>query len=108
MPLRSGGVDSNLFSPDGPGRAPTAGPAPGRDRDARRPRTTIADDFGAAHAFAPIACPRPAGGRLPALSTSGRSEDVLEEADPTLEHGLTARAMTSPAPNPFADAAAWP
>ena len=64
--------------------------------------TAIANDFGAAHAFARQvrAHGRP-GDVLLALSTSGRSENVLEAAQAAYEHGLTTWAMTGPAPNPL-------
>jgi D-sedoheptulose 7-phosphate isomerase len=64
--------------------------------------TAIANDFGAAHAFARQvrAHGRP-GDVLLALSTSGRSENVLEAAQAAYEHGLATWAMTGPAPNPL-------
>jgi phosphoheptose isomerase len=64
--------------------------------------TAIANDFGAAHAFARQvrAHGRP-GDVLLALSTSGRSENVLRAAEAAFERGLGAWAMTGPAPNPL-------
>jgi phosphoheptose isomerase len=64
--------------------------------------TAIANDFGAAHAFARQvrAHGRP-GDVLLALSTSGRSENVLAAAEAACEHGLATWAMTGPAPNPL-------
>jgi phosphoheptose isomerase len=64
--------------------------------------TAIANDFGAAQAFARQvrAHGRP-GDVLLALSTSGRSENVLGAADAAFEHGLVTWAMTGPAPNPL-------
>ena len=64
--------------------------------------TAIANDYGAEAAFARQvrAHGRP-GDVLLAISTSGRSENVLAAVDAALDGGLTAWALTGPAPNPL-------
>jgi type III pantothenate kinase len=66
--------------------------------------TAIANDYGLDEAFARQVCAhgRP-GDVLVALSTSGRSENVLAAARAARECGLTVWGMTGPAPNPLAD-----
>lgn len=66
--------------------------------------TAIANDFGIEEAFARqvVAHGRP-GDVLVALSTSGRSPNVLAAARAARDRGLTVWAMTGPAPNPLAD-----
>jgi glycosyltransferase involved in cell wall biosynthesis/phosphoheptose isomerase len=67
--------------------------------------TAIANDYGAAQAFARQvrAHARP-GDVLVCLSTSGRSENVLAAARAARECGAEAWALTGPGPNPLADA----
>jgi glycosyltransferase involved in cell wall biosynthesis/phosphoheptose isomerase len=88
----------------------------GRFRSERRPfsalclhadtssLTAIGNDYGAEEAFARQvrAHGRP-GDVLIALSTSGRSANVLAAADAAHEVGLTSLALTGPAPNPLAE-----
>jgi D-sedoheptulose 7-phosphate isomerase len=64
--------------------------------------TAIANDYGAGATFARQvrAHGRP-GDILVALSTSGRSANVLAAVDAAFEAGLTAWALTGPAPNPL-------
>jgi glycosyltransferase involved in cell wall biosynthesis/phosphoheptose isomerase len=66
--------------------------------------TAIANDFGIEEAFARqvVAHGRP-GDVLVALSTSGRSPNVLAAARAARECGLTVWGMTGPGPNPLAD-----
>lgn len=66
--------------------------------------TAIANDFGVEEAFARQVCAhgRP-GDVLVALSTSGRSPNVLAAARAARECGLTVWALTGPAPNPLAE-----
>jgi type III pantothenate kinase len=66
--------------------------------------TAITNDFGIEEAFARqvVAHGRP-GDVLVALSTSGRSPNVLAAAHAARECGLTVWGMTGPAPNPLAD-----
>jgi type III pantothenate kinase len=66
--------------------------------------TAIANDFGIEEAFARqvVAHGRP-GDVLVALSTSGRSPNVLAAARAARDCGLTVWGMTGPAPNPLAD-----
>jgi type III pantothenate kinase len=66
--------------------------------------TAIANDFGIEEAFARqvVAHGRP-GDVLVALSTSGRSPNVLAAARAARECGLTVWGLTGPAPNPLAD-----
>jgi type III pantothenate kinase len=66
--------------------------------------TAIANDFGIEEAFARqvVAHGRP-GDVLVALSTSGRSPNVLGAARAARDCGLTVWGMTGPAPNPLAD-----
>jgi type III pantothenate kinase len=66
--------------------------------------TAIANDFGLEEAFARQvhAHGRP-GDVLVALSTSGRSPNVLAAARAAHECGLTVWGLTGPAPNPLAD-----
>lgn len=64
--------------------------------------TAIANDFGAEEAFARQvrAHGRP-GDVMIALSTSGRSPNVLAAAEAALDGGLTVWALTGPSPNPL-------
>jgi glycosyltransferase involved in cell wall biosynthesis/phosphoheptose isomerase len=66
--------------------------------------TAIANDYGLEEAFARQVCAhgRP-GDVLVALSTSGRSENVLAAARAARECGLTVWGLTGAAPNPLAD-----
>jgi type III pantothenate kinase len=66
--------------------------------------TAIANDYGLEEAFARQVCAhgRP-GDVLVALSTSGRSENVLAAARAAHECGLTVWGLTGAAPNPLAD-----
>jgi type III pantothenate kinase len=66
--------------------------------------TAIANDYGADQAFARqvLAHGRP-GDVLIALSTSGRSENVLAAARAARDAGLQTWALTGPAPNPLAE-----
>jgi glycosyltransferase involved in cell wall biosynthesis/phosphoheptose isomerase len=66
--------------------------------------TAIANDYGPDQAFARqvLAHGRP-GDVLVALSTSGRSENVLAAARVAREAGLEAWALTGPSPNPLAE-----
>jgi phosphoheptose isomerase len=66
--------------------------------------TAIANDFGIEEAFARQVCAhgRP-GDVLIALSTSGRSPNVLAAARAAHECGLTVWGLTGPGPNPLAD-----
>jgi D-sedoheptulose 7-phosphate isomerase len=68
--------------------------------------TAIGNDYGAEEAFARQvrAHGRP-GDVLIALTTSGRSPNVLAAVRAALEGGLVAWALTGPAPNPVCDAA---
>ena len=68
--------------------------------------TAIANDFGAELAFARQvrAHGRP-GDVLVALTTSGRSPNVVAAVETAREGGLTTWALTGPAPNPVADLA---
>ncbi len=67
--------------------------------------TAIVNDYGAEAGFARQvrAHGRP-GDVLLALSTSGRSTNVLAAVDAARECGMTTWALTGPAPNPLADA----
>jgi type III pantothenate kinase len=66
--------------------------------------TAIANDYGAEQAFARqvLAHGRP-GDVLVALSTSGRSENVLAATRAAREAGLETWALTGPTPNPLAE-----
>jgi phosphoheptose isomerase/glycosyltransferase involved in cell wall biosynthesis len=66
--------------------------------------TAIANDFGIEEAFARQVCAhgRP-GDVLVALSTSGRSPNVLAAARAARERGLTVWGFTGASPNPLAD-----
>ncbi|HMJ35060.1 MAG TPA: SIS domain-containing protein [Baekduia sp.] len=68
--------------------------------------TAIANDFGIEEAFARQVCAhgRP-GDVLVALSTSGRSPNVVAATRAARECGLTVWALTGPAPNPLAELA---
>jgi D-sedoheptulose 7-phosphate isomerase len=68
--------------------------------------TAIANDYGGEQAFARQvrAHGRP-GDTLLALTTSGRSANVIAAVETALESGLTVWALTGPAPNPVADLA---
>jgi D-sedoheptulose 7-phosphate isomerase len=68
--------------------------------------TAIGNDYGAEEAFARQvrAHGRP-GDVLIALTTSGRSPNVLAAVRAALDGGLVAWALTGPAPNPVCDAA---
>jgi phosphoheptose isomerase len=68
--------------------------------------TAIGNDYGADEAFARQvrAHGRP-GDVLIALSTSGRSANILAAVQAAAESDLTAWALTGPAPNPLADVA---
>ena len=65
--------------------------------------TAIVNDYGSTEAFARSvrAHGRP-GDVLVALSTSGRSPNVLEAARVACDSGLSVLALTGPAPNPLA------
>jgi D-sedoheptulose 7-phosphate isomerase len=68
--------------------------------------TAIGNDFGSEEAFArPVRAHGRPGDVLLALSTSGRSANVLAAVDAALAGGLTAWALTGPAPNPLAELA---
>jgi D-sedoheptulose 7-phosphate isomerase len=90
----------------------------GRYRDERRPLsaiclhadssslTAIVNDYGADEAFArQVRAHGRAGDHLVALSTSGRSPNVLAAVAAARREGLRTWALTGPAPNPLADAA---
>jgi D-sedoheptulose 7-phosphate isomerase len=90
----------------------------GRYRDERRPFsalslhaetssvTAIANDYGADDVFArQVRAHGREGDVLVALSTSGRSPNVLAAVTAARECGLTTWALTGRAPNPLADAA---
>lgn len=65
--------------------------------------TAIANDYGFAEAFARQVRAHGRGGDvLVALSTSGRSPNVLAAATAAREAGLTTWALTGPGPNPLA------
>jgi D-sedoheptulose 7-phosphate isomerase len=89
----------------------------GRYRDERRPFsalslhaetssvTAIANDYGADDVFArQVRAHGRTGDVLVALSTSGRSPNVLAAVAAAKECGLTTWALTGRAPNPLADA----
>lgn len=65
--------------------------------------SAIANDYGFEEAFARQVCAhgRP-GDVLVALSTSGRSQNVLAAAAAAVDGGLTVWALTGPLPNPLA------
>jgi phosphoheptose isomerase len=65
--------------------------------------SAIANDYGFEEAFARQVCAhgRP-GDVLVALSTSGRSQNVLTAAAAAVDGGLTVWALTGPLPNPLA------
>jgi type III pantothenate kinase len=66
--------------------------------------TAIANDYGIEEAFARQVCAHGrAGDVLVALSTSGRSPNVLAAARAAQECGLTVWGLTGAAPNPLAD-----
>jgi D-sedoheptulose 7-phosphate isomerase len=68
--------------------------------------TAIANDYGAEAAFArQVRAHGRTGDVLVALSTSGRSPNILAAVDAALEGGVAAWALTGPAPNPLADRA---
>ena len=88
----------------------------GRYRDDRRPFsaialhaetssvTAIANDYGADDVFArQVLAHGRRGDVLVALSTSGRSPNVLAAVDAARDCGMTTWAMTGRAPNPLAD-----
>jgi D-sedoheptulose 7-phosphate isomerase len=90
----------------------------GRYRDERRPLsaiclhadssslTAIVNDYGADEAFArQVRAHGRAGDQLVALSTSGRSPNLLAAVQAARREGLRTWALTGPAPNPLADAA---
>jgi D-sedoheptulose 7-phosphate isomerase len=65
--------------------------------------TAVANDYGAAHAFArQVEAHGRAGDVLVLLSTSGRSPNVVAAAVAGRRVGLTTWALTGPAPNPLA------
>ncbi len=67
--------------------------------------TAILNDFGPAEVFArQVAAHGRPGDVLVAMSTSGRSGNILAAVARAREIGLTTWAMTGPAPNPLADA----
>jgi D-sedoheptulose 7-phosphate isomerase len=67
--------------------------------------TAIGNDYGADEVFArQVRAHGRAGDVLIALSTSGRSANVLTAAAAAAECGLEAWALTGPAPNPLAEA----
>jgi type III pantothenate kinase len=67
--------------------------------------TAIANDYGADEAFARQVCAHGRRGDvLVALSTSGRSPNVLRAVEAAKEAGMTTWALTGGAPNPLADA----
>jgi glycosyltransferase involved in cell wall biosynthesis/phosphoheptose isomerase len=67
--------------------------------------TAIANDYGAEQAFArQVRAHGRAGDVLLALSTSGRSPNILAAVDAAHGAGLTVWGLTGPAPNPLADA----
>lgn len=68
--------------------------------------TAIANDYGAEEAFARQvrAHGRP-GDVLVALTTSGRSPNIVAAVEAALDGGLTCWALTGPPPNPVGDAA---
>ena len=66
--------------------------------------TAIGNDYGAEQAFArQVLAHGRSGDVLIALSTSGRSENVLAAARAARDAGLETWALTGPAPNPLAD-----
>lgn len=68
--------------------------------------TAILNDYGAEHIFArQVAAHGRAGDVLVALSTSGRSPNILAAASAGQELGLRVWAMTGRGPNPLADQA---
>lgn len=88
----------------------------GRYRDDRRPlsaialhtdhaaATAIVNDYGPDAAFArPVRAHGRPGDLLVALSTSGRSANVLAAVDEARAVGLTSWALTGPRPNPLAE-----
>lgn len=68
--------------------------------------TAIVNDYGPRHGFARqvLAHGRP-GDRLLAISTSGRSENVLAAVEAARMAGVGVWALTGPVPNPLAEAA---
>ena len=67
--------------------------------------TAIGNDYGMEEVFArQVRAHARAGDVLVALSTSGRSPNVLAAAAEAAEMGLWSIALTGPAPNPLADA----
>jgi D-sedoheptulose 7-phosphate isomerase len=67
--------------------------------------TAIGNDYGYEEVFArQVRAHGRSGDVLVALSTSGRSPNLVRAAADARAHGLTAWAMTGPAPNPLADA----
>jgi D-sedoheptulose 7-phosphate isomerase len=90
----------------------------GRYRDERQPLsalclsaetssvTAIANDYGIDQVFArQVAAHGRPGDVLVALSTSGRSANVLAAVTVAHERGLSVLGLTGPAPNPLSDAA---
>jgi phosphoheptose isomerase len=66
--------------------------------------TAIANDYGYDHAFArQVEAHGRSGDVLLALSTSGRSANLLTAVDTARRLGIATWAMTGPAPNPLAD-----
>jgi phosphoheptose isomerase len=67
--------------------------------------TAIANDYGYEEVFArQVAAHGRAGDVLIAMSTSGRSPNLLRAAGEARSRGMAAWALTGPAPNPLADA----
>ena len=68
--------------------------------------TAIGNDYGYDEVFArQVLAHGRQGDVLVALSTSGRSPNLLRAVDAARRLGLTAWAMTGPGPNPLAEAA---
>jgi phosphoheptose isomerase len=67
--------------------------------------TAIANDYGYEEVFArQVTAHGRAGDVLLAMSTSGRSPNLLRAVDAARSRGMAAWALTGPAPNPLADA----
>ena len=88
----------------------------GRYRDERQPfsalalhaesssLTAIGNDYGADEAFArQVRAHGRSGDVLVVLSTSGQSRNLIAAVDSARQSGVTAWALTGPAPNPLAD-----
>lgn len=83
-------------------RRPLAGIAIGAEYPAM---TAITNDYGPDDAFVrPVRAHGRPGDVLVALSTSGRSSNVLAAVAAAHERGLSTLALTGPAPNPLASA----